>query len=59
MKTKLSKFTLNAKKWRVENGCTTPEWIMYVKNRETIQTAMCIISCVWGAAIAYFIIIPL
>ena len=32
MTTKLGKWTLNTRKWREENGLTTPEWEMYVKN---------------------------
>lgn len=29
---KLNRFTLNAKKWRNENGYITPEWEMYKTN---------------------------
>ena len=32
MGTKLPKWTLNGKKWREENGYTTPEWEMYDKH---------------------------
>ena len=32
MKTELKPYTFNAKKWRIENGYTTPEWEMYVAN---------------------------
>lgn len=34
MKTELKPYTLNARKWRIENGYTTPEWEMYYKNME-------------------------
>ena len=34
MKTKLKIYTLDARKWRIENGYTTPEWEMYYSNME-------------------------
>lgn len=33
MTKELKPWTFNAKKWRRENGYTSPEWEMYVKNR--------------------------
>jgi len=32
MVTKLGKWTLNTRKWKEENGLTTPEWEMFVEN---------------------------
>lgn len=40
MTTKLGKWTLNSRKWREENGLTTPEWVMFVENRQYTSLIM-------------------
>ena len=51
MKTELKTLTFNAKKWRKENGYTTPEWEMYVKNAVCTTTILCVVSFVFGAIV--------
>lgn len=54
MKTKLKPYTFNTKKWRIENGFTSPEWEMYVNN-VIIKTELFIIfSIVIGIVIGIF-----
>lgn len=48
MTKELKLWTLNVKKWRKENGYTTPEWEMYVKNVIFTTTVFCTISFVLG-----------
>lgn len=47
----LRPLTFNAKKWRKENGYTTPEWEMYVKNVVCTTTIFCMVSFVLGAIV--------
>lgn len=51
MKTELSKWSLNAKKWREENGCTSQKWKMYTENRKNIMLVMVTISYFTGVGI--------
>lgn len=53
MKTKLSQWELDAKKWREENGYITPEWMIYVKNRSNILITACVMSFIYGARTAF------
>lgn len=51
MKTKLNPLSFNAKKWRKENGLTTPEWEMYVKNIRCKMIIFCILFFVLGMVV--------
>ncbi|MCK5138222.1 MAG: hypothetical protein KAQ85_00130 [Thermodesulfovibrionia bacterium] len=51
MKTKLGPWTVNAKKWREENGYTTPEWMMYVENRNVSSVVLATITCILGVVL--------
>ena len=53
MNTKLSMWKLNARKWREENGYTTPEWDMYVKNRNNMIVGIAIICFVYGMVVGF------
>lgn len=55
MNTKLSKWTKDTKKWREQNGCTTPEWKMYVANRNNMICGVAIICFFYGIAVGFFI----
>lgn len=57
MKTKLSPWTMNTKKWREENGCTTPEWKMYIENRK--HTGIMIMTIVYLTGIFVGLLCPL
>lgn len=48
MVTKLGKWTLNTRKWREENGLTTPEWEMYVINRKMTAVLVGTLNFVLG-----------
>jgi len=48
MKTELKPIGFNAKKWREENGYTTPEWEMYVNNTVCTTTIFCMVCYVLG-----------
>jgi len=48
MKTELKPIEFNAKKWREENGYTSPEWEMYVNNAVCITTILCMVCFVLG-----------
>jgi len=49
MTKELKPWTFNAKRWREENGYTTPEWEMYVKNFIFTTVILCGIFFVLGA----------
>ena len=57
MKSKLSPWTLNAKKWREENGYTTPEWEMYVQNRANVLVFTALYGLLIGMAIMLCVVI--
>jgi hypothetical protein len=44
----LRPLTFNAKKWRKENGYTTPEWEMYAKNIRYKTIILCTVSFIFG-----------
>jgi len=48
MKTELNPIGFNAKKWREENGYTTPEWEMYANNVVCTTTILCMVCFVLG-----------
>lgn len=54
MKSKLSPWTLNAKKWREENGYITPEWEMYAMNRSNAAMYLYFLGAAVGV-LAYHI----
>ncbi|NOR84544.1 hypothetical protein GQ473_00355 [archaeon] len=51
MVTKLGKFELNTKKWRIENGLTGSEWKIFVENRGNILVVVVVL-----VSIAFFIL---
>ena len=51
MRTKLNKWSWDAKKWREENGYTTPEWEMYKNNRMMQTYIFGFIACSIGLLI--------
>ena len=53
MATELSKWTFNARKWREENGFTTPEWEMYVANRAAGGTIISTVCFIIGILVGY------
>lgn len=53
MGTELSKWTRNTKKWREENGYTTPGWKMYVENRNTMVVGVAIVCFFYGIAVGF------
>ena len=48
MVTKLGKWSLNAEKWRKENGYTTPEWEMYVNNSNRMNLIVALLGFILG-----------
>jgi ABC-type lipoprotein release transport system permease subunit len=55
MANKLNRFTLNAKRWREENGYITPEWEMYKTNVVTQYSILGLIGCVVSFVIGVII----
>ena len=49
MKTELKPLTFNAKRWREENGYTSPEWEMYAENCVYVTMIFCILFFFLGA----------
>lgn len=56
MATKLSAFTMNAKKWREEHGFTTPEWEQYADCMRVHMVVSTLIGVVIGVSISIFTI---
>jgi len=55
MTTKLGKWTLNTRKWREENGLTTPEWDMFVQNRNRMSSVIALLYFTFGMICATYI----
>lgn len=54
---KLSIWTLNAKKWRQENGLTTPEWQQCTNNMHMRFVFVLLIGIILGVFLSIFVLV--
>lgn len=51
---KLDRFALNARKWRTDNGLTSPEWIQYTEWHQVRKISALVIGYLAGFAFGMY-----